>query len=69
MGLERRPCSVDLDGGQVEVVRRLSDASVATRGKHTWAYAHSGVARRWDEARHQLIFVLPEASPITYFPV
>ena len=69
MGLERRPRSEDLDGGQVEVARRLYDASVATRGKHTWAYTHSGVARKWDEARHQLIFVLLEASPITYFPI
>ena len=32
---------VDLNGGQVEVVRRLSDASVATRDKHAWAYAHT----------------------------
>lgn len=30
-GLEESPCSVDLDGGQVEAVNRLSDTSVATR--------------------------------------
>jgi hypothetical protein len=56
--LERHPCSVDIDGGHDEVVHQLSDASVAKRGKYTGAYTHSGVARMWDEARHQLAFVL-----------
>ena len=69
MGLGRCQCSVDLDDGQVEVAHRLSDASVVARGKHTWAYIHSGIARRWDEAKHQLIFVLLDGSPIVYFPI
>ena len=47
MGLEKCPCSVDLDGVQVELVQRLSDASASN--KHTWEYAHNGLPRRWDE--------------------
>ena len=71
MGLERRPCSVDKDGGgQVEVVHRLSETSATARAKHTWAYVHSGLVRKWDEAKHQLIvLVLLGESLILYFPI